>query len=480
MSINPFSSAIELIAQLHDGAITARGLLESRLARIEVHNPRLNAVVTQDTERARARADDLDAARGAGRPIGALHGLSATIKDSFETAGLLTTCGAPQWKKHVPAANADAVGRLLDAGMVISGKSNVPIYAGDIQSYNLLFGATNNPWDLSRTSGGSSGGAAAAVAAGLGGFELGSDIGGSIRIPAHFCGVYGHKPSYGLVPLRGHIPPPPGSIAVADLGVAGPIARSAPDLGLLLDVLADCGVDGKPQLPDPRARRLGDFRVGAWLDDPDFPVDDEVRESLENALGAMQKAGVRVDREARPLASLAENFDDYLRLLWPATTAHLNQKAFARVQEAGRAAEAGSVRRRLAEYSGASHREWLRVNEKRERVRAQWKSFFGRYDVLLCPVAPVCAFPHDHSDDLMGRSVTINGSARWYWEQLGWISLATLAYLPATSAPVGRSRRGLPVGIQIVGPHREDRTCIEFARLLADIVQGFEPPPLFR
>lgn len=479
MPMNPFASAIELAEQLRTGKTSALELLDAQLARIDTHGAALNAVVTLDAVRARNRARELDARRG-NSPSGVLHGLSATIKDSFETAGLLTTCGAPQWKKHIPTVDADPVQRLLDAGMVVSGKTNVPIYAGDVQSYNLLFGATNNPWDLSRTSGGSSGGATAAVAAGFSAFELGSDIGGSIRIPAHFCGVYGHKPSYGLVPLRGHIPPPPGSLSVPDLGVAGPIARSAADLLLLLDVLADCGADGKVRLPEPRARRLAEFRVGAWLDDPDFPVDDQVREPLENALTALQKAGVRIDREARPLASLAENFDDYLRLLWPATTAHLNEKAFARVQEAGRTAEAGSVRRRLAEYSGVGHRTWLHLHEKRERVRAQWKDYFERYDVLLCPVDPVCAFPHDHSDDLIERSIVINGGKRWYWEQLGWISLATLAYLPATSAPVGRSRSGLPVGLQVIGPYREDRTCIEFAKLLADVVPGFEPPPLFK
>lgn len=478
MTINAFASASELLAQLRSGSLSARELLEAHLARIERHGAALNAVVTLDAERARIRAQQLDE-RQAG-PRGVLHGLSATIKDSFETAGLLTTCGAPQWRKHVPLANAAAVDRLLDAGMAIIGKTNVPIYAGDVQSYNLLFGATANPWDHARTSGGSSGGAAAAVAAGLSAFELGSDIGGSIRIPAHFCGVYGHKPTYGLVPLRGHIPPPPGSMSVPDLGVAGPIARSAADLGLLLDVLADCGRDGALKLPDPRARRLADFRIGAWLDDADFPLDDAVRESLEQALFALEKAGASVDREARPLPSLAGNFDDYLRLLWPATTAHLSDRAFMRLQEAGRAAAAGSVRHRLARYSGASHREWLHVNEKREQARAQWEAYFDSYDVLLCPVDPVCAFPHDHSDDLIGRSIAINGSRRWYWEQLGWIALATFAYLPATSAPVGRSRDGLPVGIQIIGPNGEDRTCIEFARLLADVLPGFEPPPLYR
>lgn len=478
MTVDPFACATELLACLRSGNLSARELLEAQLARIEKHDAALNAVVTPDAARARIRAQALDEQKAG--PRGALHGLSATIKDSFETAGLLTTCGAPQWKRHVPAADAAAVDRLLAAGMVIIGKTNVPIYAGDVQSYNLLFGATSNPWDHARTSGGSSGGAAAAVAAGFSAFELGSDIGGSIRIPAHFCGVYGHKPTYGLVPLRGHIPPPPGSLAVPDLGVAGPIARSAEDLGLLLDVLADCGPGGALKLPEPRARRLADFRVGAWLDDANFPLDDTVREPLEQTLAALEKAGVGVDREARPLSSLAENFDDYLRLLWPATTAHLSEKALARLQETGRAAEPGSVRRRLADYSGASHREWLRVNEKRQQARARWKAYFDRYDVLLCPVDPVCAFPHDQSEDLIGRSIVINGAKRWYWEQLGWISLATFACLPATCAPVGRSRDGLPVGIQVIGPHGEDRTCIEFARLLAEVVPGFEPPPLYR
>jgi amidase len=212
MKINPFSSATELLHRLRDGEVSSRELLEGYLQRVERHNPGLSAIVTLDAERARSRADAADARSAAGDAVPALHGLPGTIKDSFETANLRTTCGAPVYSKHVPAANADAVQRLEDAGGLVFGKSNVPIHAGDLRSYNVLFGATNNPWDASRTSGGSSGGAAAAVAAGLTAFELGSDIGGSIRIPAHFCGVYGHKASYGAIPLRGHIPPPPGSL----------------------------------------------------------------------------------------------------------------------------------------------------------------------------------------------------------------------------------------------------------------------------
>jgi amidase len=280
MKINPFSPATQLLGGLRAGEVSSRELLETCLMRVERLNPGLNAVVTLDAAGARSRADAADARRTGMGAVGALHGLPATIKDSFETAGLRTTSGAPVYSKHVPGTNADAVQRLEDAGSLVFGKTNVPIYAGDLQSYNVLFGATNNPWDTTRTCGGSSGGAAAAVDAGLAAFELGSDIGGSIRIPAHFCGVYGHKPSFGAIPLRGHIPPPPGSLSAPDMAVAGPIARSAGDLELLLGVLAGADTQARAGwqavLPGPRARRLQDYRVGLWLDDPALPVDDEV------------------------------------------------------------------------------------------------------------------------------------------------------------------------------------------------------------
>jgi amidase len=315
MKMNPFSSATDLLGGLRTGEICSRELLESYVQRVERHNPGLNAIVTLDATRARGRADAADLRRaGVGAP-GALHGLPSTIKDSFETADLRTTCGAPIYSKHMPVANADAVQRLEDAGGIIFGKTNVPIHAADLQSYNVLFGATNNPWDVSRTCGGSSGGAAAAVAAGLTAFELGSDIGGSIRIPAHFCGVYGHKPSYAAIPLRGHVPPPPGSMSVPDMAVAGPIARSADDLELLLGVLADA--DGpvvagwKPVLAAPRAKRLQDFRVALWMDDPSFPIDKEVSAAIDATVQALRKAGVKVDEDARPGITLAENFDVY-------------------------------------------------------------------------------------------------------------------------------------------------------------------------
>jgi amidase len=437
--------------------------------------------VTLDAAHARRSADAADARRDGGDTAGALRGLPATIRTVSRPAGLRTTCGAPIYSKHVPAVNADAVQRLEDAGSFVMGKTNVPIHAGDLQSYNVLFGATNNPWDATRTCGGSSGGAAAAVAAGLTAFELGSDIGGSIRIPAHFCGVYGHKPSYGVIPLRGHVPPPPGSLSAPDMAVAGPIARSAEDLELLLGVLADA--DGPavagwaPVLPAPRARRLQDFRVALWPDDPAFrSTTRSGRQSIRRRRHC--EGGGQSGPAARPGITLAENFDDYLRLLWPVTTAQLSDK-FSHAAGSRPRCRSGQRARPAARYSGAGHREWLRLNEKREVIRARWRVFFERYDVLLCPVGPVCAFAHDHSEDLIARTIVINGERRWYWEQLAWIALATLAYLPATAAPIGRSPGGLPVGMQIIGPYFEDRTCIEFAKLLADVAAGFEAPPGF-
>lgn len=457
---------------------SARSRLERYLERIERANARVNAVITLDVERARRRADGIDAALAQGKHPGALAGAVVTIKDALETEGIRTTCGAPQWANHVPGANAAAVQKLIDAGCTVFGKTNVPIYAGDLQSYNILFGATGNPWDVSRTAGGSSGGAAAAVACGLTDFELGSDIGGSIRTPAHFCGIYGHKPSFGLVPFRGHIPPPPGAQAAPDLAAIGPLTRSAEELARVLRAIAGAEKAPPLALAGPRHQRLRDFRAAVWFEDAAFPLDDAVREVLEAAVEALGRAGVRLER-VRPGPPLAEILDDYLRLLWPVTTAHLTPRALARVVESGAAHPPDSWHAKLARYAVAPHRDWLAVHERRERLRATLERFFRDHDVLLMPVNPVPAFPHDHSEDLMARTVLVNGAPRWYWEQLAWIALATMAYLPATVAPLGLSRGGLPVGLQIVGAAFEDLTTVEFAHGLQEVVGGFVAPPGF-
>jgi amidase len=478
-----FRTANELAAAIAARKLSSRELLEHYLARIDTVNPRLNAVVTLDAEGARKRADDADRALTRGESWGPLHGLPISVKDVFETAAIRTTAGAPMLSDYAPTTDAIGVARLKAAGAVLMGKTNTPMFAGDAQSYNAIFGTTNNPWDLARSPGGSSGGSAAAIAAGLSALELGSDIGGSIRGPAHCCGVYGIKPTYGIVPLRGHVPPMPGSLADVDIGVAGPIARSADDLDLALKVLAGPTDERKIawhlELPPPRHQSISEYRVAAWLDDPLFPVDSEVRTPLEAAVDALRRAGVQVDDRARPAISFGKVDLIYNRLLLSLVKDSTPEQIAAMAKLAD-AAPADSTDADVFEARAITirHRDWLSVNEARERMRARWADFFRDYDVLLCPVMSVAAIAHDHSEPHAQRTLMINGIRRSYWSALvPWARLAGTPYLPATAAPVGKTSSGLPVGIQIVGPYLEDRTTIDFARKMADVVGGYERPP---
>ena len=482
MSDIAFQSASQLIAGLRTRRLGSRELLDRYLQRIDRFNPALNAVVTLDLDRARQRAEAADAALARGEVWGPLHGLPMTIKDAIETAGLRTTCGAEGLADHVPTIDATAVSRLRAAGAVVFGKTNLPTFAMDVQSYNPVFGTTNNPWDVTRAPGGSSGGAAAALAAGLCGLELGSDIGGSIRNPAHFCGVYGHKATHGIIPLRGHIPGPPGTLGETDIGVLGPMARSAEDLDLALSVLAgpdtNRAVAWQLALPPPRHGSLREYRVAAWLDDPACAVDAAVLDRFNATVDALRKQDVNVDERARPGFALADAFRDYLRLLYPVTTGGLPDEQFEQLIALATSLpyDDGQLAR-LAHFSTLRHRDWLRANEARERYRAAWTVFFRDYDVLLCPITPTAAIPHDHNPDQNARTIVVNGQQRSYWDQIVWAGVFGMALLPATVAPVGRTPAGLPVGVQIVGPYLEDRTTIDFARRLADVCGGFEAPP---
>jgi amidase len=478
-----FRSAADLAAALRRREVSARELLDLYLARAGRYNVGINAIVAWDVEHARKRADEADAATARGESWGALHGVPMTIKDAIEVVGMPTTCGAPALRKHRAVVNAPAAQRLLDAGAVVFGKTNVPIYAGDFQSYNEVHGTTNNPWDETRGPGGSSGGAAAALAAGLTGFELGSDIGGSIRNPAHFCGVYGLKPSWGVVPSRGHIPGPPGSLAVSDLGVLGPLGRSSADLELGLDVLAGPDVwdahAWRVALPPARHARLADFRVAAWLDDPLGPLDAEVAERLHVAVDAIARCGAKLDAKVRPVDG-AESLSIYLRLLYAVIGAGFPAPLLAGLDAVlpGLAADDDGAMANLIRGTSQRHRDWSVVNERRAQLRARWDAFFGDFDVLLLPVMPTAAFPHDHSE-IATRTIAVNGQPLPYLQQLFWAGLATVAYLPAVAAPVGLAQSGLPVGIQIVAPYLEDRTAISFAAALSQEIGGFVAPPGF-
>ena len=478
-----FRSASELAKMIQSKDISSRELLDVYLERVDQHNPKLNAVVTLDAEGARKRADEADAALARGESLGPLHGVPMTVKDTIEVARMRTTAGFQPFSDHVPSAHATTVERLAQAGAIVFGKTNVPVLASDWQSTNPIFGTTNNPWDMTRTPGGSSGGSAAALAAGLAGLEIGSDIGGSIRIPAHFCGVYGHKPTHGIVPARGHIPGPPGTLGEPDIAALGPLARSADDLDLSLSILAgpreDRALAWRLALPPPRQRALGAYRIAAWIDDPLCPVESEMRVQFEATVAGLRKAGTQVDENARPAINLSDAVRTYMQLLWPIMMAGMPPEQIEAMQTQADQlpSDDDGFFARMVRFGTQQHRDWIVANEMREQMRACWATFFRDYDVLLCPVSPFAATPHDHSEPFHERTVTVGGEPRLYADQFMWAGAIGMALLPATVAPIGRLSNGLPVGVQIVGPYLEDRTTIDVARRLAEVMGGFEPPP---
>jgi amidase len=472
-----FMGARELARRIRRKELSSLEVVDYFLRRIEHKNPALNAVVTLAGEEARTLAAQADRALASQARLGPLHGVPMTVKDAFSVKALRTTAGTKAWRDHVPSEDALAVERLRTAGAIIMGKTNTPAFCADVQTYNPIFGTTHNPWDLTRTPGGSSGGSAAALASGMTPIELGSDIAGSIRIPAHFCGVFGHKPSFGLIPLQGHLPGPPGQLAAIDLGVAGPMARSADDLALLLQVLA-----GPPpeeakgyrlQLLAARSATLRGYRVAAWLDDPAFSVDASVATCLQSAVQRLTQSGAQIE-SSRPALELRAVYDLYRALLDPVMSLGLPPKVVAELDTL--ATGSSDPRNVFARNALIRHREWLALHELRTHLRAVWARFFDDYDVLLCPVAMLPAISHDHSEPQAARTLPVNGHARSYQDLFAWNSLATSAYLPATVAPVGRTPEGLPVGIQIIGPYLEDNTTIDFAGRVSEVLGGFTPP----
>jgi amidase len=447
-----------LTSAIRHGEITSIELLNLYLDRIQRYNNDINAVVALDITAARARAVEADKALAQGQDWGPLHGVPMTVKDVFEVVGMPTTSGDPVLKGYIPKRNAIAVQRLIDAGAIIFGKTNVPYHAMDIQSYNEIYGTTNNPWDLSRTPGGSSGGSAAALAAGLTPLELGSDLGGSVRFPAHCTGVFGHKPTFGIVPRYGHIPPmpdrvPPHVMPKIPLFVVGPLSRSADDLEIALEVLTTQGnedeSDNRPALLPPRKQQFNKYRVAVWLTDPntEAEIDADVLVTLQKTIGKLRSAGLDIDEEARPDIGLSE-----MNFIYGQILNHL-----------------------LWGYSSLP--EWVVTRQK--EIQAMWADFFEHYDVMLAPVSPTVAFPHDHEGTLLSRSLEVNGREKPMLNSLSWAYMAVVSGLPATVAPVGLSDSGLPVGIQIIGAKFEDRTTIAFARGLSELIGGFVAPPSY-
>jgi amidase len=404
-----------------------------------------------------------------------------TVKESFNVAGSPTTWGEPALKDNVTAGSALAVERLEKAGVVLFGKTNVPLMLADHQSFNAIYGTTNNPWDVSRTPGGSSGGSAAALAAGLTGLEAGSDIGGSIRIPAHFCGVFGLKPTWGVVSMKGHALP--GTHAYSDMSVIGPLARSAEDLGIALDAMAGPDeIDGaawKVDLPACGAASLRDFRVAVKLRDAAYDPDAEYAGKLQALADDLARRGATV-KEIEPAIDIARFYEMYVTLLRAATSARTADADIERWRKASAGAPGQEPYLDLmVRGSTLPHRDWLRLNNERHALRRVFAAFFQDWDILLCPAAVSAATPHDHSPERWQRRININGRPVPSTDNLFWSSYAALAYLPSTVGPAGILGSGLPAGYQAIAASGRDRTAIAFSRFVEREIGGFVPPPGF-
>jgi len=482
-----FLSVGELRAMLDARQVSAVELLEQAITRISRHDTRINAVVVRDFDRARTSAAAADAAlaRGERRP---LLGIPMTVKESFNVGGLPTSWGLPAGRDWRPAEDAVAVARLKASGAVVLGKTNIATTISDWQSFNAVYGSTSNPYDPRRTPGGSSGGSAAALAAGYVSLELGSDISGSIRAPAHLCGVFGHKPSANLVPQRGHAPPgaPPLPTDLTNgLGVCGPMARTAADLALALDTLA--GPDEQEaaayrlSLAPARHDRIAAFRVLVIDDHPLLPVASEIRAALGRLADRLGAMGASVARSSLILPDLAESARLHTRMVRNFAAFGRPPEFFrlAREQVAVLKADDDSLRAWRLRAPLLTHHDWMAAEIGRARLRVQWAALFRQFDVVLCPPFSVVAFPHDRTPDMEDRTIDIDGKDFPYSSLIVWSTVATPPGLPATVMPIGRSSSGLPIGMQIIGPLLEDRTPLAFARLLEREIGGFQPPPGF-
>ena len=481
-----FDTIRPLLTALQGRTVSAAELLERSIAQIEKHDGAINAVVVRDFERARKDAAAADAAIGRGeqRP---LLGIPMTVKEAINVAGLPTTWGVPGTQNIPVHEDALVIQRLKAAGAVIVGKTNVSTHLADWQSYNAIYGTSNNPWNLSLTPGGSSGGSAAALATGYVPLEIGTDIGGSLRIPAHFCGVYSHKPTHGLVPMRGIVPPGvpvlPTSPGI-DFAVVGPMARSAEDLATALDVMA--GPDEvqatayRLALPAARPERLSDFRVLVLDTHPLVPTSEEVRAALNRFAEKLAACGCKIAHGSALLPDLAVVADTFSPMLMSVLGADLPAAAYRELQASvSRLApdDQTAAARHLRGFV-MSHRDWMHADRRRHAIANQWRELFRSVDIVLTPVSVTTAFAHDHSE-INGRRISVDGSDLPYAAQSLWITLATLAGLPATVMPIGASDAGLPIGVQIIGPYLEDRTTLAFAMFAEREFGGFTAPPAF-
>ncbi len=475
-----FWPATKLIRALRSKKIGALELLEHYAGRIDRCDGDLNALAVLDLDAARKRARAFDR-RGA--KAGPLAGLPMTVKESFDIAGMPTTWGLAEYCNTPVRSNADAVERFLRAGGNIFGKSNVPTMLADWETVNPVYGKTVNPWNPARTPGGSSGGAAVALAAGLTGLEAGSDIGGSIRNPAHFCGVYGHKPTWGVCSMQGHALP--GAAHPADISAVGPLARSAADLELAFSIMAGAdAIDGagwKLALPKPARKALRGWRVAVLKSHATAETDSSVQNAIDHLARFLARKGVKVSERALPAFDLGEAHRIFIQLLRGATSGRQTPEFFATMLEARDKLDpkANDYYAQMVRANTQAHKDWLIASNRRHQMRHAWAEFFRDWDLLLCPNATTAAFPHSMPGERWERMARVNGKPQPVTTQMWWAGISGMCYLPGTAAPIGLSPEGLPLSVQIIGPQYGDLSTLGFAQLIEREYYAFAPPPAY-
>lgn len=473
-SLDPYATATEMAASIRRGDTTSTTLLEAHFDRVDQINPAINAVIWEDRAGALEHAKTLDVEARRGDFRGPFHGVPVTLKEAFDFVGSPSTWGVPAWKDNFPQVHSRVAQRYLDAGGNVFGKTNVPLNLYEWQSFNEIYGTTNNPWDVTRTPGGSSGGSAAALATGMSPLEAGSDIGSSIRNPAHYCGVFGLKPTWGRVPMVGHMPS--GWHTDIDIAVTGPMTRSAVDLSTAFDVLA------QPNSPTDDRTDLSQFRVAVMLGDPASPVDQAYLDQLSNFCDRLRQAGARTSLKDKPAIDSDTHFDLYLKLLGAAmsfgyTDAHIAAE-IERVEATGDEQAKRILRPRIAGKI-MRHSEWLVSDNERTIARTKFDDFFDDWDILIAPVCASAAFPHDHKDARDQRFISVNGAPQTEMLQLFWSGYSGVVGLPSVVGPAGFVG-DLPVGYQAIAGHDRDQTALAFARAVEVQLGGFVPPPNFR
>ncbi len=476
-SIHPYSTATQMLAALEARTISSVELTEMHLERIVRRDGPLNAIPVPTAELAREAALRADASRMAGQQ-GALLGLPMTLKESTQVAGLPQSAGIMGLAEYQPAHDGPIARRVFEEGACLLGKTNIPVALGDWQADSPVYGTTNNPWDLACTPGGSTGGGAAALAAGMTPLEIGSDIGGSIRVPAAYCGVYGHRPSETAIPKVGAFPMSDRPNPAFMMGVQGPLSRSAFDLELLFDVVAgpeegdDAGWRFDP--PPARHRALEDFRVAVMPPSSLVSPSAAMAAKVDDLASFLSRVGATVG-SAMPVIDEHAYFADYLTLLTVMTSRGMDPEARSQAGQRLLDTEDPLFVPQGHGMTLDAH-DYLRLLDRREAARAAWRAFFVHWDVVICPTALDAAFPHVDGDQ-RSRTLSIDGSDVPYMYNIVYPMWAIYAGQPATAFPAGLNVAGLPLGLQAIGPYLEDRTTLHFAQLLERDWCGFEVPP---